>query len=364
MTRSLCLLAVLTCAACGGDDGPTTATLVEPVYRDPCPTFSCSGLGECIQREPNGPPSCLCTDGYAGLHCEACELGFHRDADAHCVPDKSCADSERDPCGVHGDCNDDDGVVACACANGYVGARCNRCALGYALTSEGECLQKVQANGRVMMLPPACTAGACNGHGACTELDAQIECDCYVGYDGARCELCEPNYRHPEGSDRCIPSQSCRSPECGGCIAFDSARGFPAAPDTCVSASELKLDGVSITSIGGQGKLWLCASSGNDGFSSEHVGLEADDKQAAEFHFDTAVVEVSFDYAAWQSQALDVLADGNPVEQLDGKPRGNTNVKLAFDAPVHVVGLRSRDVYRRSFAIDNLVYRNDSSACR
>lgn len=124
-----------------GDAEPERAHIVEPIYADACDELDCSGLGECLTLD-GGAPYCACTRGYAGRRCDTCEAGFHRDAYWHCVPDRSCEDEREDPCGGHGECKDDDGVIACDCEPAYQGARCHLCSAGYRLDEKGTCLRK------------------------------------------------------------------------------------------------------------------------------------------------------------------------------------------------------------------------------
>jgi hypothetical protein len=136
------MLAWVACGDGDDDDAPDTVTVVSPAYEDPCPTFDCSGLGECIQATRDSAPSCVCVEGYAGDHCDACAGGYHRDANDHCLPDVHCVDQKSDPCGAHGDCTDEVGVISCMCEAPYLGARCNLCAPGYEVDADGDCLSR------------------------------------------------------------------------------------------------------------------------------------------------------------------------------------------------------------------------------
>lgn len=123
-----------------GEDVPEKARFILPEYGDACEGYNCSDVGECVWAD-GGAPYCECITGYMGAHCESCDAGFHRDAAWHCVPDRRCDDQPHNPCGEHGDCTDDDGVIACSCEQGYQGVRCNQCASGYVSNDKSECLK-------------------------------------------------------------------------------------------------------------------------------------------------------------------------------------------------------------------------------
>jgi hypothetical protein len=349
--------------ACGGGEAATTATLVSPTFGDQCLDFGCSGQGVCVARDAALGPTCECAPGYAGKQCETCGAGFHRDAKDHCVPDKRCADQATDPCGIHGDCNDDSGVVACVCERGYEGARCTLCIPGYEADEFGDCLQKVRSDGRTVVVPATCVADACHGHGQCHDLAGLIECDCYPGYEGGRCDACANGYNRPVGIDRCVPSASCNASSCGGCVVFDGGRSFPNHPDTCNSSKTLDLDGMTFSSLGGDGTIWLCAPSSRYGLMTEHVAVEAGMLGAARVTFGAPIVKLSFDYVAWDALSLEVLADDKRVHLLEASRYEQGAVTLSFDKPVSVLGFRSTDTYAHALALDNLVYESEPAHC-
>jgi hypothetical protein len=356
-------LGTLALLGCGADK-PPTAVFIAPSYMapEPCLGVTCSGRGVCIPDKIALTAVCDCETGFGGERCETCGVGFHGDATGRCLPDRRCDDSPTDPCGNHGQCNDDQGVIACTCEQGYAGPRCTVCAPGYGTDDAGECLQKVLANGRSATLPAMCTVDVCGGHGQCSDLDGLIQCDCYPAYIGGRCESCADGYARPAGSDRCVVIAACDASSCGGCTPFDPDPDFPTHPDTCVSSHELQLDDMTIWSSGGEGTLWLCAGSSRYALSSEHVALEAGAKLPAEITFNSPVTKLSFDYAAWDALELAVLGDDQVVGMIRAAHYGNGSLSLSFDAPVRVLGLRSNDDYAHTIAIDNIVY--ESAMCQ
>lgn len=355
------LAATLVAAALAGcaDDKSPKATFVTPHYGDPCQYFDCSGQGECVPSAAG--PMCQCVTGFAGAHCTVCDIGFHRDANDRCVPDKRCADQPDNPCGIHGQCQDADGVIACACEMGYEGARCTLCAPGYGNDEAGDCLQQVLSDGRLTLVPAACSEDACHEHGQCSDKSGAIECDCYPGYIGGRCESCANDYTKAAASDRCIPTGSCDASACGSCTLFDGDPDFPNYPDTCVSKSELQLDEMTIWSEGGEGELWLCAPSTRYELGTEHVALVAGALRPAEITFSAPAARLSFDYVAWDTASLALLGDGRELQKLSVESNRKGSISLEFDPAIFVLGFRSGDEQSHTLAIDDLVY--EGAAC-
>jgi hypothetical protein len=231
----LALLA-LACAACGDDSEPS-ATVVAPVYGDPCQFQDCGEHGECIAGD-DGEPLCECELAYGGAECERCADGFHLDAKQRCAPDRSCADQEVNPCGAYGTCDDHLGVVSCVCDEGYEGPRCELCAQGHGRSTEGECLPSVLVMGGGQpgtaqpapgepdtehpapsepgqgsgCLPTSCTS---DSHGSCSVNAGVATCACNNGYAGDACERCADDY-HGDPSGACVPDQTCTSATCSG----------------------------------------------------------------------------------------------------------------------------------------------------
>jgi len=154
-----------------------------------CLPSTCGGHGAC--DDEGGIVTCVCEEGYVGNWCEACDDGFHLESMPGddgggsggfvtgslgvCVADEVCAE---DTCGEHGTCDDETGVIVCACDDGYAGLNCELCAAGFHL-EEGLCVLDAQ-----------CLPTTCSGHGVCTAEDGQTSCECDEGYVGPACASC------------------------------------------------------------------------------------------------------------------------------------------------------------------------------
>lgn len=364
MNRRLCWTFIAAVAAVGcGDDPPRQATFVEPVFEDPCHAFDCGGQGVCSGETGPTGPSCVCDDGYRGPHCEACDSGYHRNFEALCVPDKYCEDQTPDPCGSHGECRDDDGVISCACATGYEGPRCRLCAPGYAPHDADECLQKVISNGAATTAPAFCDPMTCSNHGQCHEDDGILACECYPGYVGSNCDQCNSGYERPAGVDQCVLIATCEAAVCGGCVVFDGEPDFPEHPDVCNSSRDIQVPGVTVWSLGGDGTTWLCSMSSRYDMPTDHVGLDAGALQPAELTFDSPIVSVSFAYVPWDDAPIEVLADGEAVTTFKAMRYVKASLKVDFKEPVSVVGLRSQDEFSHTIVVDDIVYSQDMATC-
>jgi hypothetical protein len=212
-----------------------------------CPTSYCNSHGTCT--EVNALPQCTCEEGYEGLNCLTCSVGFHRVGTGSCAPDEACA---TDTCGPNGTCVIVRGETECVCATGYDGPRCTSCYGPFLdVADAGEldagtdgglqvlppavCVFPIQCNdgscprgfscddsqGRIMCeclesgcMGQSCTATTCNGHGACDDSTGASRCACDVGYQGSRCETCYFGYR-PEG-DACVLADRCTPNACNG----------------------------------------------------------------------------------------------------------------------------------------------------
>ncbi len=246
LRATVLLLALLTgfAAACGGSDAaPKKAAVVIPVFGDPCRNDPCAAHGACVPAKGGGP-ACMCDPGYGGTLCERCDTGFHLDAKNRCVPSKSCADQDPNPCAPHGSCNDSAGVIACDCDLGYAGPRCDLCASGYGHDTHGQCLQVVLGGDGPYEQTDAgglseagaggtthlCTGTSCNGRGVCDDADGSIKCSCNVGYASAPCSKCDTGY-HRDSLEQCVPDQACAQNSCGGHGSCDASSGLAAC--TC-----------------------------------------------------------------------------------------------------------------------------------
>ena len=197
--------------SCNAEDQSTS--YVDPVLGDPCRYAECGDHGICATNR-EGQPECMCEVGYAGATCDVCEGSFHRDFYDRCLTDTTCADQEQNPCGVNGDCVDDaNGVIACECAEGYEGPRCNLCADRYAWDREGRCLPlfitvPVADSG----VAEVCLLDSCAPYATCSIVDGKAECSCRFGYLAPSCTQCAPGYYLDAGE--CVPSENCEPDSC------------------------------------------------------------------------------------------------------------------------------------------------------
>ncbi|GCC23743.1 laminin subunit alpha-2 isoform X2 [Chiloscyllium punctatum] len=160
---------------------------------------------------------CFCPEGYSGLSCQDCMLGYYR------VPLRSTIREHRPvtwscvqcQCNGHSDICDSKTSVCQNCRDNTAGAHCEVCAPGYYGIVRGSpndcrpcaCPLQISSNN----FSPTCVI---EGHNA-------YRCDaCKEGYEGLHCERCAPGYYgNPriEGNS-CI--QSCDD-ECTGLLLND-----------------------------------------------------------------------------------------------------------------------------------------------
>jgi hypothetical protein len=167
---------------------------------DPC---GGSDWGHC--NDESGLPVCICDAGYVGFSCGDCDVGFHPDGDA-CLEDETCT---ADSCSGAGTCDDSTGQIDCSCNAGFDGNDCEACAEGYHPDSEGVCVEDE-------------VCGDCGGHGSCQLVEGLATCTCFVGYTGEGCADCEAGY-HADGSS-CVKDTVCTETTCSGhgtCTALD-----------------------------------------------------------------------------------------------------------------------------------------------
>lgn len=236
-------LALLTAIGC--DDAPS-ARMITPSYLEPCKYIDCSGHGQCIVTDADAP-QCLCDLGYTTESCARCEDGYHRDAAGRCMSNVPCAGQVSDPCGPGGSCVDRDGILACACEEGYAGPRCNVCAERYARDEAVGCLpipfslptggsggtggaptQECEPGfdgpgcmlcatgfhrvGTACVVDEACRVGLCPDHSACEVVDGVAQCVCDPGHVGGSCGECGEGY-HAVG-DVCEIDEVCDDDSC------------------------------------------------------------------------------------------------------------------------------------------------------
>lgn len=233
-----------------GCDDALSAQLIAPSYVEPCKYTDCSGHGQCIATDA-GAPQCLCELGYTSEACARCEANYHRDANGRCMPNVTCAGQTSDPCAPAGTCIDRDGTLACSCAEGYAGPRCNVCAERYARDEALGCLPipfsptggsggvggmggaggSTQACdvgyggpgcmlcatgfhrvGTGCVVDETCRVGLCPDHAQCQIVDGLAQCVCDFGYAGANCRACVDGY-HAVGDD-CVIDEVCDDDSC------------------------------------------------------------------------------------------------------------------------------------------------------
>ncbi len=354
---------VLSLVACGSEV-PSTATVISPVFGDPCRFETCSKHGACAEGD-NGGPRCLCDVGYAGVACDSCEAGSHIDSKGRCAPDRKCDEQKLNPCGPSGSCDDKTGVIACHCDPAYEGPRCTLCKPGYGRDRFGDCLQLVlgphrdAGTGTVDPVEDAttpagpCTADSCRGHGQCDEVGGRADCTCEQGYVGAACAACAPGYLR-DGHGRCTLGTACLSGS--GELDFEGNSAFPTFEDNCVSRVAVNTRDLIITSLGGDGEVWACARNTLYGLDTAHVFVEAGIENSAELIFSGPVSRVTFDYGARTELALDVLGDGKVAHRLAASRRTHGSTSYGFDPPVTMLAFHSVNGATQQLAIDNVVY--------
>lgn len=179
--------ACATCTTCATCPVGTQDVDGDGTCQPACTTTTC-GAGACDHR--TGAIACTCPPDRTGSRCEACAPGLQDlDHDGTCAP--SCTVSR---CRGRGTCSDATGTASCACAAGYAGDDCERCADGYQdENQDGVCL-------------PACSETTCGGHGTCDASSGARVCTCDVGYAGPRCGTCAPTHQDRDGDGTCAPA--------------------------------------------------------------------------------------------------------------------------------------------------------------
>jgi len=144
-------------------------------------TLSCGPNGNIV----NG--KCVCNDGYTGIDCSACTFGYLPSTRGICT-NNFCQQGfcgcryNGSTCTPLGKCFIDQSsqTTKCACANGYTGDNCERCATGYH-GRHPECIVDVQC-----AKPCTLSRGECN-------LNTGI-CDCFDQFGGETCASCAPGF--------------------------------------------------------------------------------------------------------------------------------------------------------------------------
>merc|ERR1711998_453355 len=157
------------------------------LWKQKCRKTACQNGGTCDYSSGQ----CSCTPGFVGTSCEtACPK--HNDlvcnlrgkclatGKCECVPDHrglacetSCPRSANGIiCHAKGTCEADG---KCSCKLGTTGASCEKCAAGFWMAADGECME----------CPNGATA-PCNNRGSCT---LEGTCSCNAGFVGAACQI-------------------------------------------------------------------------------------------------------------------------------------------------------------------------------
>lgn len=152
-------------AAGTGGTGGSAGTMADPL----CEALDCGEHGACEVVADEA--ACVCSDGFAGPSCEACEADLVLDGDVCVAP---CEASSAPDCGEHGTCEADESDTTCQCMHPYDGDLCDECAEGFALQGDGTC-------------EPDC--GECGAHEYCNETLMTPSCECVAGYadNGSGC---------------------------------------------------------------------------------------------------------------------------------------------------------------------------------
>ncbi|TNF25149.1 MAG: hypothetical protein EP329_23675 [Deltaproteobacteria bacterium] len=209
---------VFACACAEGWTGERCDACAEGYHADAgdcvadevCAGDTCSGFGHCAVMD--GLTRCTCASGHGGLACERCEPGYHEDAYGRCPVDRSCF--LQNPCGPFATCLDADGELSCACAPGYAGWVCRACAPGYHLEPNGFCT-----------VDSACRETTCAGGGSCSVGEGGLACACADGYTGSRCESCAGGYHREGRFGPCVADTACATLDCGAHGACEDGDG-------------------------------------------------------------------------------------------------------------------------------------------
>ncbi|PNF14537.1 hypothetical protein B7P43_G15031, partial [Cryptotermes secundus] len=189
------------------DDGPILNTQIFNINMDSAGIRN-TGQGKAVFVE-----ECRCPAGYTGLSCEVCAPGYNRH---QLGPWLGLCSKDREPCrpGTYGDpprvpCEvcpcpltnpgnqfgrtcflDTDGQVTCDCPQGYVGRRCEQCAVGY--------------QGNPFIPGDSCRQGYCNAAGSVSPVPdpATGRCICKDYTTGPTCNQCKPNNFHLDASNQ------------------------------------------------------------------------------------------------------------------------------------------------------------------
>jgi hypothetical protein len=175
-----------------------------------------------------------------------------------------------------------------------------------------------------------------------------IVCTCADGYTGVSCTGCAPGYQQVSV----------------GPVDFNSEIDFPASVNNCLAdANPYVASGMTFTSVGGDGTVWLCGPSSLYALGSKHVALEAGAMFPAEIAFDAPITSLSFDYAARLGPLMaQFLGDGQNLTTVGQINNGMASLSFTFDPPISRFGILSLAATTSQIALDNLSYQ--STTCQ
>ena len=191
-----------------------------PACTDLCinPSTSCNRHAvQVTVRSNSTAPDCVCTcaDGYGGLRCESCAVGYAGYPDCHdnCSdPFVSCGAGGR---GVWWNYSTVPASCSCRCSPVYVGNRCEACIpqrTGFPMCS-------ACASGYTGL--PFCTDActnvevSCGGHATGVAIVGGVcLCNCTREYAGTRCSSCNSGYRKASDGVTCIDACTLTSVSC------------------------------------------------------------------------------------------------------------------------------------------------------
>ncbi|XP_074861711.1 laminin subunit beta-2 isoform X2 [Carettochelys insculpta] len=165
----------------------------------------------CHQDSRSQQVICVCSPGYAGLHCEECAPGYYgnpRQAGGRCQPCQCHGNIDpRDPeaCERHtGRCQ--------RCLHHTEGAHCQRCQPGYYGDAARQACQRCTCN------PLGTERGVCPSQDKCRCDGRSGQCPCLPHVQGQSCDRCAPNFWNLASGMGCEPCachpQHARGPAC------------------------------------------------------------------------------------------------------------------------------------------------------
>lgn len=188
------------CAACDTAGGYVASNAVPGTcILNPCAGNTCSGHGTC-GLDPADAPVCACATGYTGANCSACDTA--NDYIASTLAPGTCILNPcptTGACSGHGTCTVVDDAASCVCTTGYTGTLCAAC------DTANHYLASTVVMGTCILDP--CLGEDCSGHGTCAVVADLDDCSCDTGYAGDYCDACDTAggyVEFPVGSGTCV----------------------------------------------------------------------------------------------------------------------------------------------------------------